>query len=34
MVHVLQQEKREYYCLEDLWGEAKRVKWKRSTKEK
>ena len=28
MVHVLQDEKRGYYCLEDLWGEAKRVKWK------
>ena len=34
MVHVLQQEKRGYYCLEDLWGEAKRVKWKRASKEK
>lgn len=28
MVHVLQDEKRGFYCLEDLWGEAKRVKWK------
>lgn len=28
MVHVLQAEKREFYCLEELWGEAKRVKWK------
>ena len=30
MVHVLQDEKRGFYCLEDLWGEAKRVKWKRA----
>ncbi|MBX7209601.1 MAG: ribosome silencing factor [Verrucomicrobiaceae bacterium] len=29
IVHVLQAEKREFYCLEDLWGEAKTVKWKR-----
>jgi ribosome-associated protein len=26
MVHVLQDEKRGYYALEDLWGDAKRVK--------
>lgn len=26
MVHVLQAEKREYYALEELWGEAPRVK--------
>ena len=25
MVHVLQDEKRGYYALEDLWGDAKRV---------
>ena len=30
MVHVLQDEKRGFYCLEDLWDEAKRVKWKRA----
>lgn len=34
MVHVLQDEKRGFYCLEDLWGEAKRVKWKRATASK
>lgn len=32
MVHVLQAEKREYYALEELWGEAPRVKWKRAGK--
>lgn len=34
MVHVLQLEKREFYSLEELWGEAKQVKWKRPTKAK
>src|SRR6476469_5438443 len=27
IVHVFRQEKREFYSLEDLWGEAPRVAW-------
>jgi ribosome-associated protein len=29
VVHVFDQESREYYALEDLWADAKRVDWKR-----
>ena len=29
VVHVFDQESREYYALEDLWADAKRVEWKR-----
>jgi ribosome-associated protein len=28
MVHIFQQEKREFYALEELWGDAKRIPWK------
>jgi ribosome-associated protein len=28
MVHVLHEEMRELYALEDLWGDAKEVTWK------
>lgn len=27
MVHVFQEEKREFYNLEELWGDGKRVPW-------
>ncbi len=27
IVHVFRQEKREFYSLEDLWGDARRVAW-------
>lgn len=27
IVHVFRSEKREFYSLEDLWGDAKRVTW-------
>ena len=27
VVHIFHQEKREFYCLEDLWGDAPRVDW-------
>jgi ribosome-associated protein len=27
IVHVFRQEKREFYSLEDLWGDATRVAW-------
>jgi len=27
IVHVFRQEKREFYSLEDLWGDAPRVAW-------
>ena len=29
VVHVFDQESREYYALEDLWADAKHVDWKR-----
>ena len=29
VVHVFDQDSREYYALEDLWADAKRVDWKR-----
>ena len=29
VVHVFDQESREYYALEDLWADAKRVDWRR-----
>lgn len=28
MVHVMHQELRDYYALEDLWADAKEVQWK------
>jgi ribosome-associated protein len=28
MVHVFDQEAREYYALDDLWADAPRVDWK------
>jgi ribosome-associated protein len=28
IVHVFHQAKREFYALEDLWGDAPRVEWK------
>ena len=31
MVHILHQEMRETYALEDLWGDAKEVEWAPST---
>ena len=27
IVHVFRSEKREFYALEDLWGDATRVAW-------
>ena len=27
IVHVFRREKREFYSLEDLWGDAPRVSW-------
>lgn len=27
IVHVFRSEKREFYSLEDLWGDAPRVRW-------
>ena len=27
IVHVFHREKREFYCLEDLWGDAPRLAW-------
>lgn len=27
VVHVFHQEKREFYSLEDLWGDAARMEW-------
>jgi ribosome-associated protein len=27
IVHVFRQEKREFYSLEDLWGDAPRLEW-------
>ncbi|HSJ02047.1 MAG: ribosome silencing factor [Verrucomicrobium sp.] len=27
MVHIFHQEKRDFYALEDLWGDAPRVEW-------
>lgn len=27
MVHIFTQEKRDFYSLEELWGDAKRVDW-------
>lgn len=32
MVHVMDQELREYYGLEDLWKEAKEVNWQAASK--
>ena len=29
VIHVFDQESREYYALEDLWADAKHVDWKR-----
>lgn len=29
VVHVFDQDSREYYALEDLWADAPRVEWKR-----
>ncbi|MBM3995088.1 MAG: ribosome silencing factor [Planctomycetes bacterium] len=29
VVHVFDPESREYYALEDVWGDATRVEWKR-----
>jgi ribosome-associated protein len=29
IVHVFDQESREFYALEDLWADAKRVEWRR-----
>jgi len=31
IVHVFRQEKREFYSLEDLWGDAPRVAWEPAT---
>jgi ribosome-associated protein len=28
MVHIMHEEMREHYALEDLWGDAKDVEWK------
>lgn len=28
MVHILTPDKRDYYCLEELWGDAPEVAWK------
>jgi ribosome-associated protein len=27
VVHVFHQDKRDFYSLEDLWGDARRVEW-------
>jgi ribosome-associated protein len=27
MIHIFQQEKRDFYALEDLWGDGKAVEW-------
>ena len=27
IVHVFRREKREFYSLEDLWGDAPRIEW-------
>ncbi len=29
LIHVFDQESREYYALEDLWADARRVDWQR-----
>jgi ribosome-associated protein len=31
IVHVFRQEKREFYSLEDLWGDAPRIAWETVT---
>ena len=31
VVHVFHREKREFYSLEDLWGDAPRVQWESTT---
>jgi ribosome-associated protein len=27
VVHIFHRDKREFYCLEDLWGDAPRLEW-------
>ena len=34
VVHVFEEEARDYYKLEQLWGDAKVVKWKETVKKK
>jgi len=31
VVHIFHQDKREFYSLEDLWGDAPRVEWESAT---
>jgi ribosome-associated protein len=31
VVHIFHQDKREFYALEDLWGDAPRVEWETAT---
>jgi ribosome-associated protein len=31
VVHVFHRDKREFYCLEDLWGDAPRLDWESVT---
>ncbi len=32
VVHVFHQEKRAFYSLEDLWGDARRIEWEKVAK--
>jgi len=34
LVHVLHQDKREYYALDELWGDARKVAWELPPKKK
>ena len=27
VIHIFHRDKREFYCLEDLWGDAPRLEW-------
>jgi ribosome-associated protein len=34
IVHIFRREKREFYSLEDLWGDASRLAWEPAEDEK
>ena len=31
VIHIFHRDKREFYSLEDLWGDAQRVEWETTT---